>query len=119
MSITWKLEITRASEPNGSRSIEQTLQFEADTIGEAKEKADDKISRNEILSARALSINWQIHPDKEKNLIVRVYHRGEDERSPLEIPAFPEWYVTIEPLGISLSEIRDYPITANVSENIR
>ena len=107
MPITWKLEITRVSEPNGSRLIEQTMQFEADTIREAKEKADDKISQNEILSTKALSINWQIHPDKEKNLIVRVYHRGEDERHPLEIPEYPQWYVTIEPLGISLSEIRD------------
>ena len=108
MSIVWKFEITRVSKPNGSRLIEKTMEFEAETISEAKEKADDKISQNEMLSTKALSIDWQIHPDKEKNLIVRVYHRGEKERNPLEIPSFPEWYVTIEPLGVSLSAISDY-----------
>ena len=108
MSITWKLEITRVSEPNGSGAIEQTMQFEADTIGEAKEKASDKISQNEMLSTKALNFGWTIHPDEEKNVIVRVYHRGKDELGTLEIPSFPEWYVTIEPLGISLSEISDY-----------
>ena len=84
------------------------MQFEADTIGEAKEKAGDNISQNEMLSTKTLNFDWTIHPDEEKNFIVRVYHRGKDELGALEIPSFPEWYVTIEPLGILLSEISDY-----------
>lgn len=111
LSITWKLEILRVSKPNGSGAIEQSMQFEADTIREAKEKAGNKIEQNERLSTKALNLDWTIPRDREMNLnnfIVRVYHRGEDERDPLEFPSFSEWYVAIEPLGMPLSEISDY-----------
>lgn len=116
MSITWKFEILRISKPNGNGVIEQSMQFEADTIRESKEKAGDKIEQNEILSTMDLNLDWTILRDRERNftnVIVRVYHRGEDERDPLEFPesdfpSLPERYVTIEPLGMPLSEISDY-----------
>lgn len=66
------------------------MQFEADTIREAKENAGDKIEQNERLSTKALNLDWTIPRDREmnfNNFIVRVYHRGEDEREPLEFPS--------------------------------
>ena len=106
MPITWKFEMTKVA--NDNKSLERSIQFEADTIGEAKEEADNVIKQNTSpLSGKAADFEWML--DEKKNRITKVYLPQRIQfKDRIEIQHLPEWYVTIEPLGISLSEIRDY-----------
>ena len=115
MRTTWQLEITSVTIPNGDRSRVQSEQFEADTIKEAKEKADDIITQNtSSLSGEVADFEWMLH--KEKNRITKVYfpQRIRHVKGGIEIQHLPQVYVTIGPLGISLSEIRDYTETQQI-----
>ena len=122
MPITWKLEITRAIIPNGDTSRVHTKQFEADTIREAKEKADD-ISKPSIEQEYpALASTGHLEPDldwtvdHERNRITKVYSPRIavpiSPRTPITQEGtqhFLDCYVIIEPIDISLSEISDAP----------
>ena len=122
MRITWELEITRVIMPSGDSSRVQAEQFEADTIGKAKEKADDiskpLIEKEYPALARDLEpdLDWTV--EDERNRITKVY----SPRIAVPIPPgtpltregtqhFLDCYVIIEPIDISLSEIGDYPET--------
>ena len=110
MPITWKLEMTKVE--NSNKSLEQSLQFEVDTIEEAKEEADNIIKQNTSpLSGEAADFEWML--DEERNRITKAYfpQRKRDGERGIEIVHLPQWYVTIEPLGISLSEKSDYAET--------
>ena len=78
MSITWKLEITRTTIPNGDSSRIQVEQFEADTIREAKERADDisksLIEREHPSPPETLEtgdLEWTI--DSEENCVTKMF----------------------------------------------
>ena len=112
MPIKWRLEITRITNPHGNKSIVQDRQFEADTIREAKEKADD-ISKSLIEGKHPSltgtgDLEWTT--GNETNFIqkgyspLRIRHVG----SGIEIHDFDKYYTRIEPIGISLSEVSDY-----------
>ena len=106
MPITWKLEVTTVA--NGNKSLEQSMQFEADTIKEAKKEADNLIQNTSPLSGVVPDLDWTL--DKQANRITKVYipQRTWYTQRGIEIEHLPEWYVTIEPVGISLSAISDY-----------
>ena len=110
MLITWQFEMRKVA--TGNESIKQSIQFKAATIREAKEKADDIITQNTSpLFGEAADFEWLL--DEQKKRITKVYfpQRIRHVKGGIEVQHLPQFYVTIEPLGISLSKIRDYAET--------
>ena len=118
MPIKWRLEITRITIPNGDKSRVQDRQFEVDTIREAKERADDisksLIEREHPSPLGALEtgdLEWTM--DNEENSVTKMFFpqkRLMDGRG-IEIHHLHQYYTRIEPIDISLSEIKDYAET--------
>ncbi len=109
MPITWKVEIVKVSDNN--ESLEHSANFDANTITEAQEKADEVVSQHiPQLSGKIPDINWTL--DQEKNRVVKVYYPlgirpiSRQARVGIEISLTTEWYVTIKPLNTSLQDIQ-------------
>ena len=121
MPITWKLQITRITIPKGDKSIVQTEQFEADTIGEAEEKADDifislieQENPSPIGGVETGDLVWKI--DNEGNFITKLYYPIKTliTGGSIKTQHLHEYHTKIEPIGISLSDISDYAETQQV-----
>ena len=106
MPITWQFEIKKVIDENEEGFWSST--FEADTIGEAKEKAENIIrEQRNSLHPRPDSNKWVL--DDENNCIFRGYYQQSSVfRDDMNVYHLPQFRAIVEPLDVSLSDISDY-----------
>ena len=105
MRITWQFEIKRVRDEN--EEIFWSRTFQADTIREAKEKAEDIIREKHSSFQPSPDSRWVV--DDESNCISRVYHQRDSRfRSNIDVYHLPKFSAIIMPLDVSLLKIPDY-----------